>query len=109
MSKRKLDADGFHDFNIYLDVKNIERDITSNGLNAYHDLFIDSMKNAVKTIQSLLKVKPLDKEYYFSNANIESLNIRDWDKSIVGDSASYNGVSMNSLGINLIIFIKFFL
>ena len=55
LNKRKLDADGFHDFNIYLDVKNIERDITSNGLSAYHDLFIDSMKNAVKTIQSLLK------------------------------------------------------
>ena len=46
----------------------------------------------------------MDKEYYFSNANIESLNIRDWDKSLVGDSASYNGVSMNSLGIDLIIF-----
>ena len=104
LRKRKLDSDGFHDFHIYLDVKNIERDIRSNGLDEYHDLFIKSMEKAVKTIESLLKVKPLDKEYFFSNANIESLNIRDWDKSVVGDSATYNDVSMNSQEIDLIIF-----
>ncbi len=101
--KRRLDSDGFKDFNIYLDVKNVENDIKLNGLDSYHDLFINSMKKAVETIQALLKVRPLDKEYLFTDDHIKALNIKEWDRSKIGDAANLKGVTMNSLGIDLII------
>ena len=101
--KRRLDSDGFKDFNIYLDVKNVENDIKLNGLDSYHDLFINSMKKAVETIQALLKVRPPDKEYLFTDDHIKALNIKEWDRSKIGDAANLKGVTMNSLGIDLII------
>ena len=102
--KRRLDPDGFKDFNIYLDVKNVENDIKLNNLDSYHDLFINSMKKAVETIQALLKVKPPEREYFFMDEHIKAINIKEWDRSKIGDAATLKGVSMYSLGIDLIIF-----
>ena len=102
--KRSLNSDGFKNFSIYLDTKNIENDIKINNLDSYHDLFINSMKNAINTIQSLLRVKPLVTEYQFTSKTLrEDLNIKEWDKTKFGDTVQ-NGVTMNSLGIDLVIF-----
>ena len=103
--KRRLDPDGFKDFQIYLDVKNVERDIRIYALDDYHDLLINSMKKAVETLQALLRVKPLTAEYYFYDNQIEEdLKIKEWDKNIVGTTATLSGKTMASLDIDLIIF-----
>ena len=102
--KRKLDDDGFKDFNIYLDVKNVENDIKIYNLDSYHDLFINSMKKAVQTLQTLLKVKPHDNEYFFENKDITDLNIKEWDENKIGSQAKKDGKSMYSLGIDLVIY-----
>ena len=102
--KRRLDPDGFKDFKIYLDVVNVESDISLNGLDKYHDLFINSMKKAVETIQSLLKVRPHTVEYSFTDPQILALNIKNWNKNIVGTSATLSGKTMTNLDIDLIIY-----
>ena len=102
--KRRLDPDGFKDFKIYLDVKNIEKDIRINQLNDYHDLFINSMTKAVETLQTLLRVRADGGEYTFEDVDIEELNITDWDKNKVGTDAKNRGITMTSLDIDLIIF-----
>ena len=103
--KRRLDPDGFKDFHIYLDVKNVERDIRIYALDDYHDLLINSMKKAVETLQNLLRVKPHAYEYSFLDGDIdEELKIKDWDKNIVGTTATLSGKTMASQDIDLIIF-----
>ena len=103
--KRRLAPDGFKDFKIYLDVKNVERDIRIYALDDYHDLLINSMKKAVESLQALLRVKPLTAEYYFYDNQIEEdLKIKEWDKNIVGTTATLSGKTMASLDIDLIIF-----
>ena len=74
--KRRLDSDGFKDFNIYLDIANIENDIRINNLDKYHDLFINSMKKAVKTLTNLLKVKPLEDNFEIYDNVLQQLKKR---------------------------------
>ena len=104
--KRRLDSDGFKDFNIYLDIANIENDIRINNLDKYHDLFINSMKKAVKTLTNLLKVKPLEDNFEISNSVLGQLNINHWNKSNFGDAAIYKGNTLSTLNIDLVIFGK---
>ena len=47
----------FKDFNIYLDLINIKNDIKKYKLQQYENLFINSLKKAVETLETLLKVK----------------------------------------------------
>ena len=56
---RKLEDDNeFQDFNIVLELKNIETEIELYNLTQYQSLIINSMKKAVETMKSLIKVKP---------------------------------------------------
>lgn len=68
--KRRVDAEtdknGYKDFNIYLDLENIKYEISNNpNLRGKEDFFINTMQKAVNTLQSLLKVKPLIKDYIY--------------------------------------------
>jgi hypothetical protein len=81
--KRKLDKSDknvFKDFNIYVDKFNIEKDIVSFELQQYRDIIINSIDKAANTLQKLLKVKPIDYGYQFSNKELNELGIHDWDK-----------------------------
>jgi len=52
----ETDSEGFKDFNIYLDTKNIIKNIQDNHLEDYQDFFIESLNNVINSIKSLLKV-----------------------------------------------------
>ena len=106
--KRKVqDSSEFKDFNIFLDLENIKKEITSNGLDKYTNIFISSMQKAVNTLQTLLKVKPLDStdgEYYVRDLDLQSLNISYWDRDKFGDDAIEKRNSFQKLNIDLAIF-----
>ena len=98
---RKLDNEEFKDFHIHLDLLNIKKDIITFGLEEYEDLFIDSMNKAVKTLQSLLRVKKSDVGFVFTDDQIANINIQEWNKSLIGTNAiGHTG----ELGIDLFIF-----
>ena len=109
-SKRRIDdevaSDGFKEFNITLDTKNVENDIEKLGLQNQKDFFISSMKKAVETLQTLLRVRPLDKNlgYYLTDNDFKSLNISKWDEEKFGDKALAKGKTFQSQGIDLAIF-----
>ena len=109
--KRRIQNDSpsseFKDFNIFLDLENIKKDITKNNLQSKMNVFITSMQKAVNTLQTLLKVKPLDTtdgEYYIRDSDFETLNISYWDKEKFGDGAIEKQNSFQKLNINLAIF-----
>ena len=102
--KRRLDDGEFKDFNIYLDLINIKKDIKQFNLEEYEDLFIDSLNKAVETLESLLKVKIPKYGFSFTDKNIYDILINDWNKTMVGTNAIGN---MAELGIDLIIFGRF--
>ena len=82
-SRRKLDSDGFQDFNIILEKKNIETEIYLNYLSIYKQKIINAMNEAVKAMKSLLKVKPLDC-YSFNEDFLEDYDFYYWDKAKFG-------------------------
>ena len=100
----QVDTDGFKEFNIYLDLENIKYDIERFGLTAYKEFFISSMEKAVSALKTLLKVKPLNKDYALSNDNFRELNIEKYNTEIFGDTAKANHKSFSSEGIDLAIF-----
>ena len=102
----ETDSDGFKDFNIYLDLANIRKDIEDNHLEGHSDFFIESMQKAVNVFKSILKVKPLQMPYALSDQNFDQLEIRDWDKDKFGTTPRSNGINLQSLGIDLVIFAK---
>ena len=105
--KRRLDSDGFKAFNICLDLFNIEYEIEKYNLTEYHDLFIDSLKKAVHTLQSILRVKPLLYNYKLTNENLTYIKIEKWDTTKFGTEAYNKNISLYDLGIDLIIFGRF--
>ena len=104
--KRKTDSSDFKDFNIYLDLENIKNDIKNNGLEKNMNFFISSMEKAVNTLQTLLKVKPLETEsgYYIRDADFQELKITKWDKTKFGDEAINKHNSFQKQNIDLAIF-----
>ena len=101
----ETDSDGFRDLNIYLDLENIKKDIDENGLEDYKEELLSSIEKAVQTLESLLKVKPLQKPYALSNKNFEELGIQAWNTEIFGDEANEKeGNNFQALGIDLAIF-----
>ena len=106
-NKRRLDdidEDGFKSFNIYVDKSNLEKDIVSFKLQKYRDIIINSMDKATNTLQKLLRVKPLEYGYQFSNDELNDIGIYNWDKEKFGDYAIKKRVDMQKLGIDLVIF-----
>ena len=91
--KRLLDSDGFKDFNIYLDLLNFDDEIGKYNLQDTKDLFVSGMKKAIKTLQSLLKVKPI-LNYVFDDKNLTDIKINNWNKSMNGSENKKNNIGM---------------
>ena len=102
--KRRMDSDDFKDFHIYLDLINIKNDIKKYNLEQYESLYINSLTKSVKTLESLLKVKKSSYGYTFTDEQIKSIKIDDWNKTIVGSNAEGD---LASKDIDLIIFGRF--
>ena len=100
----EVDSQGFKDFHIYIDLLNIKKEIKKYQLSDYEDLLISSMQKAVSTLQSLLKVKPLNKGYQISTDDLNALNISEFNNSMFGDEAISKSISLLDLGIDLVIF-----
>jgi len=105
--RRKLSSDGFKDFHIYVDFTNIEKEMEIYNLNAYKNLFISSINKAVDTLQKLLKVKPLQNAYNIESSFLKGIGINYWDASKFGDEAATNGITTETLDIDLMIFGRF--
>ena len=104
---RRLDSDGFKDFHIYLDTYNLEEEMIKYNMTHYRDFLIDSMTKAIKTLESLLKVKTQGC-YYFTDEQIKSIFINNWDKTLIGDDAYKNhSITTCTLDIDLFIFARF--
>ena len=101
---RRLNDGEFKDFHIYLDLINIKNGIRQYHLEEYENLYINSLNKAVKTLESLLKVKKPKYSYIFTDDDIMEISIDDWNKTMIGSNAMGD---MTSLGIDLIIFGKF--
>ena len=102
--KRKLDDDGFKDFHIYLDLLNIQIGIKRYHLEEYEELFINSLKKVVKTLQTLLRVKPHKYAFIFYDEHLTNMGIEDWNRSMIGNKSLG---STYDLGVDLYIFGKF--
>ena len=50
-----------------------------------NEFYIAGVKKAINTIESLLKVKIHDKEYYLSDEQLTQAGIKKWDKTKIGD------------------------
>ena len=68
---RVIDLDGFKDFDIYLDLYNFNEEINQYGLDNKKEFFINGMKKAKSTLQTLLEVKPV-KNHKFIDEQIRS-------------------------------------
>ena len=102
--KRSLDSE-FHDFNIFLDLNNFDDDIKKYNLKNKRDLFVTGMEKAVKTLQSLLKVKSPG-NFYFYDEDLRDYDIYNWDKTKIGTKLAEQDIGMEDLGIDLYIFIN---
>ena len=68
-------------------------------------MYINSMQKAVSLLKSILRVKPLVKDYRFSDYNLRhELNLTEWNHTLFGDSATG---TLKDAGIDLVIFGKF--
>jgi hypothetical protein len=107
LHKRKLDNEGFKDFNIYMDLTNIKQGIKTYNLKRYENLFLSAFNKVIDTIKKLLKVKPLKYAYYVDTESIKKMNVNYWDTSKFGDYAKSRGISTDTLDIDLVIFGRF--
>ena len=106
--KRKLDGDGFKDFNIYLDLLNFEEESTTYSIsNNVKQMFIQGMNKAVDTLKTLLRVKPVEKNYFFLDDEIKIYSINNWNKSIIGTEMKNQNKGLLDAGIDLLIFVRF--
>ena len=98
-----VDSEGFKKFNIYLDLVNLEEEIKQYNLTKYRDLFVEGIKKAVNTLQSLLRVKPPTGRIDLTNF-VQKENISYWNSSILGNIAK---IDISTLDFDLIVFAKF--
>ena len=106
IDERRLDNDGFKNFSIYLDTYNLEEEMKYYNLSQYSNLFISSMKKAIETLESLLKVKETGC-YYFKDEDMKDIDIHYWDKTKIGTEAFNNSITTCSNNIDLFIFARF--
>jgi hypothetical protein len=98
-----VDSDGFKKFNIYLDLVNLEEEIKQYNLTKYRDLFLNGIKNAVNTLETLLKVKPPTGIFNLTEL-LQIDNISNWNTTILGNGPI---IDISALGFDLIVFAKF--
>ena len=105
--KRKLDDNRFQDFNIVIELKNIETEIELNNLSQYHDLIINALKKAVETIKSLVKVRPYPC-FSFDEDFLDEYGFHYWDKEKFGITDTKKSFDTCELNIDLLIVTRFF-
>ena len=98
--KRKLDSDGFKEFKIYFDPTNLRKDIIIYNVTQYEKVFLDSIQKVIETLEKLLKIKPLKKDYLVTLKSLNNINIECWDTEKFGNES----FSIQSTGYDLIIF-----
>ena len=111
-SKRRIEGEEtseYEDFKIFLDFTNLENDMKTLGVENQKEFYENSMKKAVNTLSSLLKVKPLEHGndgvgYNVKGEDLRKYNITHWNNSVFGDEAINQGKTFQSQGINLAIF-----
>ena len=104
--KRKLDND-YHDLNIVLEYKNIEKEIELNNLTSYKDLIINSMNKAAETLNSLLKAVQKRQCFLFYDDFVEEYGFYYWDKARFGINSAKKYFYTCDYGIDLLIFLRF--
>ena len=102
-----VDSDGFKQFNIYLDNENLKEEIKTYKLENHQDTIINCLEKAANTLMSLLKVKFLNKDYILTDSQLKDYDINYWENEKFGDEAKNKGISLLSLGIDLVIFSRF--
>ena len=99
-----IDEDGFKSFNIYVDEYNIKYKLEGTELEEHQDLILSALKRAAGTLQNLLRIKPLEESFQFTDEELEEEYISEWDTELFGDQAYENDIDINSQGIDLVIF-----
>ena len=105
-NKRALNSNGFHDFNIFLDLKNFDDEIKKYKLEDIRELLVNGMQKAKKTLESLLQIK-YTYNYVFYDEQLKYMSINNWDKTKIGTENFEQGIGMIDLGIDLYIFFRF--
>ena len=98
--RRTLDSDGFKDFNIFLDLNNFDDEVKKYNLTEKRNFFVEGMQKAIKTLQSLLKVKTT-KNYIFYDEDLQDILINKWDETKIGSEMAEKGIGMMDLEIDL--------
>ena len=107
LNKRRMDdidEDGFKSFNIYVDKLNIKYELEENELEEHEDLILSALDRAAGTLQNLLRIKPLEESFQFTDEELEEEYISEWDTKLFGSEAYNNDIDINSQGIDLVIF-----
>ena len=102
-----IDKDGFKDFNIYLDLYNFEDEIIEYRLYNHREMFINGMNKAIKTLESLLKVKSPKYNYLFYDEQIIDIEINNWDRNKIGNKTLKESHGLIYFNIDLYIFVRF--
>ena len=103
----EFDKDGFKKLNIYLDLNNFNYEIKLYKLDKYKEMLEKGMEKAVNTLTSLLKIKNITKNYKITDDQILNIGIKNWNKAIIGTDACNKNRTFLTLGIDLVIFIRF--
>ena len=106
LNAANVDENKYKDFNIYLDLFNFNDEIKKYNLESQREFFVTGMNKAIKTLESLLKVKQT-KNYKFTDENLISNLIYNWNDSVIGSKMRDKGIGMIDLGIDLYIFVRF--
>ena len=104
--KRSLDSGGFKDFNIFLDLFNFDDEIKKYKLTDKREFFVEGMQKAIKTIQSLLKVKTQE-SFSFYDEDLLKYSIYNWDKTKIGTEMTEKRIGLADLGIDLYVCVRF--
>ncbi len=59
--------------------------------NGVKQIFVQGMQKAVETLKSLLRVKPLERNYFFTDEQIKNYGINYWNKTNIGNKSTSLG------------------
>ena len=92
-NKRALNSNDFHDFNIFLDLKNFDDEIKKYNLEDVRELLVNGMQKAKKTLESLLQIK-YTYNYVFYDEQLKYMSINNWDKTKIGTELLEQGIGI---------------
>ena len=97
----------YKDIEAYFDLFNFEDELLKYSISHKRDIFINGLNNSMNALKSLLKIRLIGRDYYISDDFImNTLELNNWDKEKVGDEAERKNITLESLGIDLYIFVQ---